>query len=72
VSAWRRGHRFEEGRWHVSIRPAPRLDQGPQSRRNDIDAARLLKDFRRIATRHDKRPKLFSGVCLVAAVAYWI
>jgi hypothetical protein len=25
-----RGHRVEEGRWHVSIRPLPHLDQRPQ------------------------------------------
>jgi hypothetical protein len=31
LPAWRRGHRVEEGRWHLSIRPVPRLDQGPQS-----------------------------------------
>jgi hypothetical protein len=31
LPAWRRGHRVEEDRWHVSIRPVPRLDQGPQS-----------------------------------------
>jgi hypothetical protein len=29
-----RGHRVEEGRQHLSIRPVPRLDQGPQSRRH--------------------------------------
>jgi hypothetical protein len=34
VSARRRGHRFEEGRWHVSIRPVSRLDEGPQSRQH--------------------------------------
>ena len=32
-----------------------------------------LKDFRRIATRYDKLDRnYFSGVCLVAAVAYWL
>jgi transposase len=32
-----------------------------------------LKDFRRIATRYDKLARnFFSGVCLAAAVAYWI
>jgi transposase len=31
-----------------------------------------LKDFRRIATRYDKLPRnYFSGLCLVAAVAFW-
>jgi bifunctional non-homologous end joining protein LigD len=30
VPAWRRGHRFEEGRWHLPVRPLPRLDQGQQ------------------------------------------
>ena len=32
LPAWRRGHRVEEDRQHLSIRPVPRLDQGPQSR----------------------------------------
>jgi transposase len=32
-----------------------------------------LKDFRRIATRFDKLARnYFSGLCLVAAVAYWL
>ena len=32
-----------------------------------------LKDFRRVATRYDKLGRnFFSGVCLAAAVAYWI
>ena len=32
-----------------------------------------LKDFRRIATRYDKLARnYFSGVCLVAAVVYWL
>jgi hypothetical protein len=34
LQAWRRGHRVEEGRQHLSIRPVPRLDQGPQSRQH--------------------------------------
>jgi hypothetical protein len=34
LPAWRRGHRVKEGRRHVSIRPVPRLDQGPQSRKH--------------------------------------
>jgi PAS domain-containing protein len=33
-----RRHRVEEGRWHVSIRPLPRLDQGPQSRQHHVSA----------------------------------
>ena len=32
LPTWRRGHRVEEGRWHVSIWPVPGLDQRPQSR----------------------------------------
>jgi transposase len=32
-----------------------------------------LKDFRRIATRYDKLARnFFSGVCLVAALVYWM
>jgi transposase len=32
-----------------------------------------LKDFRRVATPYDKLARnFFSGVCLVAAVAYWL
>jgi transposase len=32
-----------------------------------------LKDFRRIATRYDKLVRnFFSGVCLVAALVYWM
>jgi hypothetical protein len=34
LPAWRRGHRVDEGRWHVSIRPVQRLDQSPQSRKH--------------------------------------
>jgi transposase len=32
-----------------------------------------LKDFRRIATRYDKLARNFlAGLCLAAAVAYWV
>jgi hypothetical protein len=34
LPAWRRGHRVEEDRWRISVRPAPRPDQGPQSRQH--------------------------------------
>jgi hypothetical protein len=27
VPAWRRGSRFEDGRWHLSVRTVPRVDQ---------------------------------------------
>jgi bifunctional non-homologous end joining protein LigD len=36
-----------EGRWHVSIRPVPRLDQGPQSRQHRR-AAREERDLEAI------------------------
>ncbi|AJE47934.1 transposase [Celeribacter indicus] len=32
-----------------------------------------LKDFRRIATRYDKRADIFlSAICLAAAISWWI
>jgi ATP-dependent DNA ligase len=45
LPARRRRHRVEEGRQHLSIRPVPRLDQGPQSRqhRRAARAARELE-----------------------------
>jgi hypothetical protein len=64
-SAWCRGRRVEENRWHGSIRPAPPVDRGPQSRRNAIEPGyRALRDLRRIATRYEKLARNL--------LAYWI
>jgi bifunctional non-homologous end joining protein LigD len=43
LPAWRRGHRVEEGRQHLSIRPMPSLDQGPRSRQHRRAAGRGAK-----------------------------
>ena len=51
-----------------------RYDKEAYKGRNVIERCYCrLKDFRRIATRYDKLARnYFSGVCLVAAVAYWL
>ena len=50
------------------------LDRKAYRRRNVIERMfGRLKDFRRIATRYDKLARNFlAGVCLVAALTYWI
>jgi transposase len=48
---------------------------GKAYKRLNVVARRLgrLEDFRRIATRHDKRAtNFFPAVCFVAIVAYWL
>ena len=51
-----------------------RYDKEAYKGRNVIERCYCrLKDFRRIATRYDKLARnFFSGVCLVAAVVYWM
>ena len=53
---------------------AIRHDKKAYKGRNVIERCYCrLKDFRRVATRYDKLARnFFSGVCLAAAVAYWI
>ena len=53
---------------------AIRHDKQAYKGRNVIERCYCrLKDFRRVATRYDKLGRnFFSGVCLAAAVAYWI
>ena len=52
----------------------PRDDKQAYKGRNVIERCYCrLKDYRRVATRYDKLGRnFFSGVCLAAAVAYWI
>ena len=51
-----------------------RYDKEAYKGRNVIERCYCrLKDFRRIATRYDKLARnFFSGVCLVAALVYWM
>jgi transposase len=51
-----------------------RYDKEAYKDRNVIERCYCrLKDFRRIATRYDKLARnFFSGVCLVAALVYWM
>jgi hypothetical protein len=62
----RRGHRVEEGRWHLSIQPVPRLDQGTQSRqqRRAAGAERDVEpmSLRQPAPRDDIPPQRVSRV----------
>ena len=50
------------------------LDREVYRQRNVIERMfGRLKDFRRIATRYDKLARNFlAGLCLAAAVAYWV
>ena len=50
------------------------LDREVYRRRNLIERMfGRLKDFRRIATRYDKLARNFlAGLCLTAAIEYWI
>ena len=46
--------------------------KNPHAYDRDAYRGRRLKDFRRIATRYDKRADIFlSAVCLVAAITWW-
>jgi transposase len=51
-----------------------RHDKKAYKKRNVIERCfGRIKDFRRIATRYDKLAgNYFAGLCLVAAVAYWL
>ena len=55
-------------------RTPPTFDANAYKSRNVIERAfNRLKDWRAIATRYDKTARNFlSGVCLAAAVTYWI
>jgi hypothetical protein len=48
VPVWRRRHRLQAGRWHLSIRSVPGLDQGPQPRqhRGAVGAQREVEQVR--------------------------
>ena len=55
-------------------RTPPPFDAATYKRRNVIERSfNRLKDWRAIATRYDKTARNFlSGVCLAAAVTYWL
>ena len=78
------GERFREALKDKGIRAcipgrnqskAPvKYDKRRYKRRNRVQIMfGRLKDWRRVATRHDRRPKVFlSGIAVAALVFYWL
>jgi transposase len=81
---WQTNHSFAEGLCLKGIKPcipgrksrgkAVRYDKRRYKRRNRIEIMfGSLKDWRRIATRYDRCPKVFLSACALAAVVmFWL
>ena len=66
-------HQASDPFYRLQDKPYP-LDKAAYRRRNVIERMfGRLKDFRRIATRYDKRADVFlSTILLAAAITWWI
>ncbi len=54
-------------------RPEGPRSEYPRADRRAMPPARLLKDFRRVATRYDRNAVNFlAAVCIAAVVSYWL
>ncbi|WP_434802275.1 transposase [Paracoccus sediminicola] len=60
--------------WSEATEEDRQIRQAPLKRRNRIEIMfGRLKDWRRVATRYDRCPKVFlSAIALAATVIYWL